>query len=181
MTFTEGQLHTRNYSHQSLKWVWKLDYLKFNSCLSRFNDLRTTNYKNLAILLQQSSLRSSPYNHMWVLHPEPRGQHPAIRPSEGNHRAVGRPGDVGFEEMDEISVICQSLLWRQVTSMTRVLQRKNQGPIFKDQSRYAPCQWATSLHCNDVSHWLGAYLDWTLHFAKSLWTLHWNIVKILLA
>ena len=23
-------------------------------------------------------------------------------------------------------------------------------------------QWETSLHCNDVSHWLGAYLDWSL-------------------
>ena len=26
-----------------------------------------------------------------------------------------------------------------------------------------PCSpWDTSLHCNDVSHWLGAYLDWSL-------------------
>ena len=29
--------------------------------------------------------------------------------------------------------------------------------IFMDQSRYA------SLHCNNISHWLGAYLDWSLH------------------
>ena len=29
----------------------------------------------------------------------------------------------------------------------------------RDQSRYAPNQWETSLQCNDVSHWLGAYLD----------------------
>ena len=28
--------------------------------------------------------------------------------------------------------------------------------------RYAPSQWETSLHCNDVSHWLGAYLNWSL-------------------
>ena len=33
----------------------------------------------------------------------------------------------------------------------------------RDPSRYAPSQWETSLHCNDVSHWLGAYLDWSLH------------------
>ena len=33
---------------------------------------------------------------------------------------------------------------------------------FRDQSRYAPSQWETSLHCNDVSHWPGAYLDWSL-------------------
>ena len=29
------------------------------------------------------------------------------------------------------------------------------------QSRYALGQWETSLPCNVVSHWLGAYLDWT--------------------
>ena len=35
---------------------------------------------------------------------------------------------------------------------------------FRDQSRYASSQWETSLQCNDVSHWLGAYLDWSLAF-----------------
>ena len=28
----------------------------------------------------------------------------------------------------------------------------------RDQFRYAPSQWETSLQCNNVSHWLGAYL-----------------------
>ena len=32
----------------------------------------------------------------------------------------------------------------------------------RDQSGYAPGQWETSLQCNDVSHWLGAYLGWSL-------------------
>ena len=32
----------------------------------------------------------------------------------------------------------------------------------RDQSEYAPSQWETSLHCNDGSHGLGAYLDWSL-------------------
>ena len=32
----------------------------------------------------------------------------------------------------------------------------------RDQSRYAPSQWEMSLPCNDVSHWLGAYLDGSL-------------------
>ena len=32
----------------------------------------------------------------------------------------------------------------------------------RDQSRYVPSPWETSLQCNDVSHWLGAYLDWSL-------------------
>ena len=34
--------------------------------------------------------------------------------------------------------------------------------IYKEQSRYAPSQWETPLKCNDVSHWLSAYLDWSL-------------------
>ena len=29
-------------------------------------------------------------------------------------------------------------------------------------SRFAPSQWETALLCNDVSHWLGARLEWTL-------------------
>ena len=32
----------------------------------------------------------------------------------------------------------------------------------RDQSRYAPSQWESSLQCNDISHWLVAYLDWSL-------------------
>ena len=32
----------------------------------------------------------------------------------------------------------------------------------RDQSSYAPSQWETSLHCYNVSHWLGPYLDWSL-------------------
>ena len=27
---------------------------------------------------------------------------------------------------------------------------------------YAPSQWETTLHCNVVSHWLGAYTKWSL-------------------
>ena len=33
---------------------------------------------------------------------------------------------------------------------------------YRDQSRYAPSEWETSLWCNDISHWLSAYLDWSL-------------------
>ena len=32
----------------------------------------------------------------------------------------------------------------------------------REQSSYAPSQWEASLQCNDVSHWLDAYLDWSL-------------------
>ena len=37
-----------------------------------------------------------------------------------------------------------------------------------DQSRYAPCEWDTSLQCNDLSHWLCSCLDWSLYFALFL-------------
>ena len=48
------------------------------------------------------------------------------------------------------------------------------GPRFRDQ----PSQWEMSLQCNDISHWLGAYLDrskvsWPL-FTKQEDVLHWN-------
>ena len=41
------------------------------------------------------------------------------------------------------------------------------GTPFTDQSRYAPSQWEKSLQCNNVSHWLGAYLDWFLPFIET--------------
>ena len=41
------------------------------------------------------------------------------------------------------------------------------GLSCRDQSRYAPSQWETSLQCNDVSHWLGAHLNWSLSCSKS--------------
>ena len=37
--------------------------------------------------------------------------------------------------------------------------------LFWDHSRYAPSQWEMLFQWNDVSHWLGAYLDWTLFIA----------------
>ena len=48
-------------------------------------------------------------------------------------------------------VICKILFRSFVTGMNR------------EQSRYAPSQWETSWHWNDVSHWLGTYLDWSLY------------------
>ena len=35
----------------------------------------------------------------------------------------------------------------------------NKNSLPRDQSRYVPSQWKTSLQCNDASHWLGAYLN----------------------
>ena len=39
---------------------------------------------------------------------------------------------------------------------------------YKDQSRCAPSQWETSLHCNNVFHWLGTYHWWYELKSKSL-------------
>ena len=33
---------------------------------------------------------------------------------------------------------------------------------FRDHFEYAPRQWETTLHCNVVDDWLGAYTKWTL-------------------
>ena len=32
---------------------------------------------------------------------------------------------------------------------------------------YAPSQWVTALQCNAISHWLGAYTEWSLIFWHS--------------
>ena len=42
----------------------------------------------------------------------------------------------------------------------------------RDQPKYAPIQWKTSLHCNDVFHWLGAHLHRSLH-KFSIISLQW--------
>ena len=50
----------------------------------------------------------------------------------------------------------------------------------RDQSRCAASQWQTSLHCNDVSHWLGAYLDWSLILFMFCFCYCWAICNITL-
>ena len=34
---------------------------------------------------------------------------------------------------------------------------------YRDHFVHAPSRWETTLHCNVVSHWLGAYTLWSLH------------------
>ena len=34
--------------------------------------------------------------------------------------------------------------------------------MVRDHSMYAPSQWEMALHCNAISHWLGAYSEWSL-------------------
>ena len=40
--------------------------------------------------------------------------------------------------------------------------------IYRDQFVYAPSQLETTLHCNVVSYWLGAYTKWSLQ--KQIYT-----------
>ena len=36
--------------------------------------------------------------------------------------------------------------------------------LFRNHFVYVPSQWETTLHCNVVSHWLGAYTKWSMLF-----------------
>ena len=47
--------------------------------------------------------------------------------------------------------------------------------ILKDHFVYAPSQWGTALQCTVVSHWLGAYTNWSLILALS----HLHIPSVL--
>ena len=38
------------------------------------------------------------------------------------------------------------------------------GYVIRDNFVYAPSQWETTLQCNVVSHWLGAYTKWSLPY-----------------
>ena len=40
---------------------------------------------------------------------------------------------------------------------------------------YAPSQWEMTLHCNVISHWLGAYTKWSLSFGRFNTILPYNI------
>ena len=50
----------------------------------------------------------------------------------------------------------------------------------RDHFVYAPSQWETTLQCNVVSHWLGAYTKWSLLSMCSQWlhcfSLQWLLV-----
>ena len=45
----------------------------------------------------------------------------------------------------------------------------------RDHLVYAPSQWETTLQCNVVSHWLGAYTKWSLYVIHTVhdWSCEW--------
>ena len=58
-----------------------------------------------------------------------------------------------------------SIWFLHQASLSRYQQKVIQSLpyIFRDHIVYAPSQWETTLQCNVVSHWLGAYAKWSLH------------------
>ena len=49
---------------------------------------------------------------------------------------------------------------------------QNQCYSCRDHFVNAPCQWETTLHCNVVSHWPGAYTKWSLELSAKASKLH---------
>ena len=43
---------------------------------------------------------------------------------------------------------------------------------FRDHFVYTPSQWGTTLHCNVLSHWLGAYIKWSLQLVAKYTLFH---------
>ena len=48
--------------------------------------------------------------------------------------------------------------WRQVICLVN----KHRESGLQDHSVYVSSQWETALQCNTISHWLGAYTEWSL-------------------
>ena len=52
--------------------------------------------------------------------------------------------------------------WVLIRNFRRAVVRQDYD-INRNHCGYTSCQWETTLHCNVVSHWLGAYTKWSLH------------------
>ena len=59
-------------------------------------------------------------------------------------------------------VKCRWLTDPHMVSNILVKIASENGLISRDHSVYAPNQWEMTLHCNVISHWLGAYRKWSL-------------------
>ena len=42
----------------------------------------------------------------------------------------------------------------------------------------APSQWETTLHCNAISHWLGAYAQWSQHYTPHQYGISGTIIPV---
>ena len=57
-----------------------------------------------------------------------------------------------------------NLGWWNPHSLAVMFPRKSDViTTCRDHFVNAPSQWETTLHCNIISHWLGAYTKWSLH------------------
>ena len=67
---------------------------------------------------------------------------------------------------DKLHEIPYDIILECVQIANRTAQTETWGhgqtASFRHQFMYVPSQWEKLLHCKDVSHWLGTYLDWSL-------------------
>ena len=94
------------------------------------------------------------------------------------------PGKTSYR-LSEVSENCRFLCKRRASNITtvkddgvsaddgttgpenpilEVLRVKHVAPLWRDHFVYTLSQWETTLHCNVVSYWLGAYTKWSLLF-----------------
>ena len=75
--------------------------------------------------------------------------------------------------INNIPALVQIMAWRRpgdkplsepmiVSLLTHICVTRPQW-VNRDHFVYAPSQWETTLQCNVVSHWLGAFRKWTLY------------------
>ena len=70
-----------------------------------------------------------------------------------------------YTNFERISWRARKTLVKQPPESCSVLlcgHRSERPPRPRDHFVYAPSQWETTLQCNIVSHWLGAYTKWSL-------------------
>ena len=66
---------------------------------------------------------------------------------------------------------------RLLESLATIIRRNENLVTDGDYTVYAPSQWETTLHCNVVSYWLGAYTNWSLHWWYCIFP-HWPHRKL---
>ena len=61
-----------------------------------------------------------------------------------------------------ISKTCPYSAFIKFKCFYRILYWQYIEDYIRNHSVYAPSQWGMALHCNAISHWLGAYTGWSL-------------------
>ena len=75
-------------------------------------------------------------------------------------------GNIKLNNNIHISCLCQFVSCTSLQNFTHQLHPR-------DHSVYASIQWEMALHSNAVSHWLGAYTEWSLATNYMVHTFSW--------